>query len=109
MSAAEDYLKLIDNSTPIADKLVIVEQQATDRLNVLLGTDTVPAKFNYIIAKVVGSYYVRIGAEGTTSTNQDGLSQSFLEDDFAPFMDEINSYKNGDDFYKPQHGKWWLI
>ena len=54
MSAAEDYLKLIDNATPIADKLAIVEQQATDRLNVLLGTDTVPAKLNYIIAKVVG-------------------------------------------------------
>jgi len=109
MSAAEDYLKLIDSGTSVADKLAIVETITTARLNVLLGTDEVPQKFSYIVSNGVAARYGRIGAEGTTTTSQDGLSQTFSEDDFAPYMNEINSYKNGDQFYKPSHGRWWLV
>ena len=109
MSAADDYLTLIDSNTSIADKLTIVEKLTTQRLNVLLGTDSVPDKFQYILTNVVAARYNRIGGEGTTSTSQDGFSQTFNEDDFTPYLNEINAYKNGDDFYKPSHGKWWLI
>lgn len=109
MSAAEDYLTLIDSNTSIADKLTVIEKITTARLNVLLGTTTVPDKFQYIVTNVVGARYVRIGNEGTASTQQDGLSYTFNEDDFTPYLSEINAYKNGDDFYKPSHGKWWLI
>jgi len=104
MSAADDYLKLIDSGTSIADKLKIIETITNARLNVLLGTTVVPDKFGYIVTNVVGARYARIGNEGMTSYSQEGLSQAFLEDDFTPYMSEINAYKNGDDFYKPSHG-----
>lgn len=109
MSASTDYLTLISADTSINDKLEIVEKLTTQRLNVLLGTETVPDKFQYILTNVVGARYARIGNEGMTSSTQDGLSMTFNEDDFAPYMSEINAYKNGDDFYKPTHGRWWLI
>ena len=109
MSASTDYLTLISADTSIADKLDIVEKLTAQRLNVLLGTDTVPDKFQYILTNVVGARYARIGNEGMSSSTQDGLSMTFNEDDFAPYLNEINAYKNGDDFYKPTHGRWWLI
>ena len=109
MSASTDYLTLISADTSIADKLEIVEKLTAQRLNVLLGTESVPDKFQYILTNVVGARYARIGNEGMASSTQDGLSMTFNEDDFAPYMSEINAYKNGDDFYKPTHGKWWLI
>lgn len=109
MSASTDYLTLISADTSIADKLEIVEKLTAQRLNVLLGTETVPDKFQYILTNVVGARYARIGNEGMASSTQDGLSMTFNEDDFAPYMSEINAYKNGDDFYKPTHGRWWLI
>ena len=109
MSASTDYLTLISADSSIADKLHIVETLTAQRLNVLLGTESVPDKFQYILTNVVGARYARIGNEGMTSSTQDGLSMTFNEDDFAPYMSEINAYKNGDDFYKPTHGRWWLI
>lgn len=109
MSASTDYLKLISADTSITDKLEIVEKLTAQRLNVLLGTTTVPDKFQYILTNVVGARYARIGNEGMSSSTQDGLGMTFNEDDFAPYLAEINAYKNGDDFYKPTHGKWWLI
>lgn len=109
MSASTDYLTLISADSSIADKLHIVETLTAQRLNVLLGTEKVPDKFQYILTNVVGARYARIGNEGMSSSTQDGLSMTFNEDDFAPYMSEINAYKNGDDFYKPTHGKWWLI
>lgn len=109
MSASTDYLTLISADSSIADKLEIVEKLTAQRLNVLLGTTTVPDKFQYILTNVVGARYARIGNEGMASSTQDGLSMTFNEDDFAPYMAEINAYKNGDTFYKPTHGRWWLI
>ena len=109
MSASTDYLTLISADSSIADKLHIVETLTAQRLNVLLGTESVPDKFQYILTNVVGARYARIGNEGMASSTQDGLSMTFNEDDFAPYMAEINAYKNGDDFYKPTHGRWWLI
>ena len=109
MSASTDYLTLISADSSIADKLHIVETLTAQRLNVLLGTEKVPDKFQYILTNVVGARYARIGNEGMASSTQDGLSMTFNEDDFTPYMAEINAYKNGDDFYKPTHGKWWLI
>lgn len=109
MSAAEDYLILIDGQKSIAEKLAVVEKLTEQRLNVLLGTISVPDKFQYILTNVVAARYNRIGGEGTKSTSQDGFNQTFNEDDFTPYLNEINAYKNGDDFYKPSHGKWVLI
>ena len=109
MSASTDYLTLISADSSIADKLHIVETLTAQRLNMLLGTEKVPDKFQYILTNVVGARYARIGNEGMQSSTQDGLSMTFNEDDFSPYLAEINAYKNGDDFYKPTHGKWWFI
>ena len=51
MTAAQDYLKLIDSDTTIEDKLDIIEKLTNQRLAVLLGVDgvdNIPDKFAYI-------------------------------------------------------------
>ena len=109
MTAAQDYLKLIDSDTTIEDKLDIIEKLTNQRLAVLLGVDDVPDKFSYITSAVVAARYVRIGNEGVNSYSQDGLSLSFPDDDFSPYMTEINGFKNGDDFYKPRTGRFTFV
>ena len=64
MSASTDYLTLISADASIVEKLEIVEKLTAQRLNVLLGTEKVPDKFQYILTNVVGARYSRIGNEG---------------------------------------------
>ena len=112
MTAAQDYLKLIDSDTTIEDKLDIIEKLTNQRLAVLLGVDgvdNIPDKFSYITSAVVAARYVRIGNEGVKNYEQDGLSLSFPDNDFGSYMTEINGYKNGDDFYKPRAGRFTFV
>ena len=112
MTAAQDYLKLIDSDTTIEDKLDIIEKLTNQRLAVLLGVDgvnNIPDKFSYITSAVVAARYVRIGNEGVSKYSQDGLDLSFPDDDFKTYMTEINGFKNGDDFYKPRTGRFTFV
>lgn len=109
MSASDDYQKLISSTTSIKDKLDIIEKLTVSRLCIKMGVDTVPDKYSYLVTNIVAARYARVGNEGMSSYTQDGMTQVFNEDDFTPYQDEIDRFRNGDDFYKPRHGSVFIL
>lgn len=91
-----DNLKLllgIDlTDTDRDDLLKLIISNTTARLKILLGGIDPPEDLDHIILDVAISRYNRIGSEGLSSHTVEGESQSFTENDFDGFMDEIQAY-----------------
>lgn len=76
------------------DVILAILDNAEARLKAFLeNAQEVPEELNYIIIEVAVSRFNRIGSEGFTSHGIEGESVSFSDDDFSPFMDDINRYK----------------
>lgn len=66
------------------------------RLKHLLGgADAVPECLAYIVTEVSVSRFNRIGSEGLSSHAVEGETMSWGDDDFAPYMADIESYISG--------------
>mgnify|MGYP001624122426 CR=1 FL=1 len=76
-------------------KLDIILASVRSRLKALLGGQEPPDELNYIITDVAVIRYNRIGSEGLSSHTVEGESQSFTEDDFAAYRDDIQAYLDG--------------
>lgn len=91
-----DNLKLllgIDlTDTDRDDLLKLIISNTTARLRILLGGLEPPEDLDHIIIDVAISRYNRIGSEGLSSHTVEGESQSFTENDFDGFTDEIQAY-----------------
>lgn len=73
-------------------KLNIILETTEKRLRMLLGGLEPPEELNYIIEEVSVIRFNRIGSEGLSSHTVDGESQSWSEDDFAGYKDDIQAY-----------------
>ena len=83
----------LKDSTEIDKTLNTIISLTTDRLKNLLGSDKdVPGRLGYIITEVSIVRYNRIGSEGLSSHNIEGESMTWSDNDFKPFMDDIESY-----------------
>lgn len=94
-------LKLILGITDdqMDDRLQWILETTQVRLRVLLGGDSVPDELEHVVTEVSVIRFNRLGSEGLSNHTVEGESMSYLDDDFAPFMSEINAYldtvKNG--------------
>lgn len=73
-------------------KLMLILNAAKSRLKLLLGGIEPPEELNYIILDVAIIRYNRIGSEGLSSHTVEGESLSWSDNDFAGYMDDIQSY-----------------
>lgn len=83
----------LTDSTEVDKTLNTIISLTTDRLKNLLGTTkAVPSRLDYIVTEVSIVRYNRIGSEGLSSHNIEGESMSWSDNDFKPFMDDIEAY-----------------
>lgn len=78
------------------DKLIVLEEiikLQSDALISKLGLDSVPNELEYIVVETSIARYNRLGSEGLKSEHIDVISQTFVEDLFAPYAETIASYK----------------
>jgi hypothetical protein len=92
MTAKNDVKILLDGS--IDEKLEVVERLTRDRLLFLIGENgqpakDVPAALEYIVTNVTSARYNRIGNEGMTEYLQEGERLTFSDDDFKPYLSDI--------------------
>lgn len=85
-------LGISSDDTSLDDKLKLIIATVTARLKLLLGGIDPPDSLNHIVREVAIIRFNRIGSEGFASHTVEGESQSFAEDDFAPFADEIKAF-----------------
>lgn len=86
--------------TPEKKMQIVVDLTEQRLLNILpkqhgLKLTKIPPQLEYIVTNVSMARYARVGQEGMSGYSQDGLNMVFRQDDFDPYMSEINSF--GDD------------
>ena len=83
----------IDTAETDRDALLeLLITTATARLRLLLGGIEPPASMDHVILEVAVARFNRVGSEGMANHSVEGESTSFIEDDFAPFADEIQAF-----------------
>ena len=75
-------------------KLNLILSETRSRLKALLGGQDPPEELDYIITGVAVIRFNKIGSEGLSSHSVEGESQSFSEDDFAGYKDDIQTWLN---------------
>lgn len=89
-----DNIALYSPSTSPEEKFTILEAETRQRLlNLLGGTwEVVPDALEYIVREVTAIKFNRLGNEGLSTLQTEGMTASLREDYFKPYMDEISAY-----------------
>lgn len=90
-----EQVKTLLNTTD--SRLDILYEKAERRLIRLLKTDlpeiiVVPDDLEDIVDEVTITRYNRLGAEGMTQKSVEGRSVTYQDDDFAPYVIDIQDY-----------------
>lgn len=92
----EQVLTLLGISDPteeVTSLLNTIIGMTEQRLQLRLGVASVPAELEYIVVEVSIVRFNRIGSERLSSHNVEGETMSWTEeDDFKPYMAEINGW-----------------
>lgn len=79
--------------TDLDGKLTTIIDMTESRLRVLLGGVTsVPDVLDYVVMEVAIKRFNRVGSEGLASHSVEGESMAWEEDDFKPFLGDIQDY-----------------
>ncbi|MEK4924115.1 phage head-tail connector protein [Cytobacillus sp. FSL R5-0569] len=86
------------------DVLDVLIKNVQSHLTVLLGKQ-IPEELSFIVQEIVIRRFNRIGTEGMKSESVEGHSIAFydLKDEFVPYADIIDSYKETVD--EPKRGR----
>ena len=83
-----------DITPELEEKLGLILESVQARLKNLLGGMEIPGSMEYIVIEVAISRFNRIGSENMSSHSVAGESITYTENDFAPYMDEIQAFLN---------------
>lgn len=96
LSTLKELLGLEKGDTSQDRKLLWLLDTAEARLKLLLGGVAPPDEMEYIVIEVAIIRFNRIGSEGLSAHTVEGENQTFADNDFSGFMDEIEAYRNRD-------------
>lgn len=95
MSTLDEVKVLLDIDGTDRDELLGEIISLTEsRLRSLISADEVPDSLDYITVEVTVRRFNRIGSEGASSHTVEGETMTWTDDDFAPFMDDIQRYRD---------------
>lgn len=104
----EKILILLGLDSPtqaMTDKIETIMELTEQRLGFLLGQTVIPEELSYIVVEVTIARFNRIGSEGVASHTVQGESLSWTDDDFKPYMDDIQEWLNAQDDVNTTRGR----
>ena len=106
----EKILILLGLDSPtqaMTDKLETIIGMTEQRLAFLLGlpVNGIPTELSYIVVEVSIARFNRIGSEGVASHTVQGESLTWSDDDFKPYMDDIQEWLNAQDEVNTTRGR----
>lgn len=84
--------ELEEEDKELDTKLNWILNSVKSRLKLLLGGINPPEEMNHIITEVAVIRFNRLGSEGMKSQTVEGESNSYSDNDFAGFEDEIQAF-----------------
>lgn len=104
----EKILILLGLDSPtqaMSDKIETIMELTEQRLGFLLGQSVIPDELSYIVVEVTIARFNRIGSEGVSSHTVQGESLSWTDDDFKPYMDDIQEWLNAQEDVNTTRGR----
>lgn len=104
----EKILILLGLDSPtqaMTDKIETIMELTEQRLGFLLGQTVIPTELSYIVIEVTIARFNRIGSEGVSSHTVQGESLSWTDDDFKPYMDDIQEWLNAQEDVNTTRGR----
>ena len=104
----EKILILLGLDSPtetMTDKIETIMELTEQRLGFLLGQTVIPDELSYIVVEVTISRFNRIGSEGVASHTVQGESLTWSDDDFKPYMDDIQEWLNAQEDVNTTRGR----
>ena len=106
----EKILILLGLDSPtqaMTDRIETIIGMTEQRLAFLLGipVNGIPTKLSYIVVEVTIARFNRIGSEGVSSHTVQGESLTWSDDDFKPYMDDIQEWLNAQDEVNTTRGR----
>lgn len=89
----------------MSDKIETIMELTEQRLGFLLGQSVIPEELSYIVVEVTIARFNRIGSEGVSSHTVQGESLSWTDDDFKPYMDDIQEWLNAQEDVNTTRGR----
>lgn len=89
----EDVKKLLGLDDSSNEILNLIIELTSKRLCTLIGDSDVPYDLQYIVTEVSVVRFNRIGSEGLSSHTIEGETQSWSDDDFVLYQNEIDAWK----------------
>lgn len=89
----------------MTDRVETIMELTEQRLAFMLGQSIIPEELSYIVVEVVIARFNRIGSEGLSSHTVQGESLSWTDDDFKPYMDDIQGWLNAQDDVNTTRGR----
>lgn len=93
MAVIENVKKLLGDIEGKDELLETIVTLTESRLKTLLGVKTVPSELDYITTEVSVARFNKIGSEGVTNHTVEGESMSFSNNDFEPYVDDIEAWR----------------
>lgn len=106
----EKILILLGLDSPtqaMTDRIETIIGMTEQRLAFLLGipVNGIPTELSYIVVEVTIARFNRIGSEGVSSHTVQGESLTWSDDDFKPYMDDIQEWLNAQDEVNTTRGR----
>ncbi|KAA4132191.1 phage head-tail adapter protein [Parabacteroides distasonis] len=93
MQIIEQVKALLDIDDNLQDNRLSVIQNLTEaHFKAFSNQDTIPEKLQYIIVEVMVKRFNKLGSEGMTTQNVEGLSMTFEIDDFSEYEKVIKQH-----------------
>lgn len=89
----------------MTDRIETIMELTEQRLAFLLGQSIIPEELSYIVVEVTIARFNRIGSEGLSSHTVQGESLSWTDDDFKPYLDDIQGWLNAQDDVNTTRGR----
>lgn len=96
----------LDNPTEaMQGKVETIMELTEQRLMLMLGQSIVPDALSYVVVEVTVARYNRIGSEGVSSHSVSNESMTWTDDDFKPYMSDIQAWLNAQEDPLTTRGK----
>lgn len=98
-------LGLDDPTEAMQNKVEAIMGLTEQRLELLLGQPMIPDALTYIVVEVTIARFNRIGSEGTTSHSVQSENMTWSDDDFKPYLSDIQDWLNAQDDVNTSRGR----
>lgn len=98
-------LGLTDPTEAMQDKVETIMELTEQRLMLMLGQTIIPEALSYIVVEVTIARFNRIGSEGLSSHSVQNENMSWSDDDFKPYLNDIQTWLDAQEDPSTNRGK----